>query len=106
MFENIKNACILNQFQDAIFGVLERDYEKVKEALKKSRCDINTLTPASQRRHILQHALMMKDPRLVMMLCDAGADVNIPIMIKNYFKVKQYPIMIKKYFKVKTIFRL
>ncbi|XP_033728576.1 poly [ADP-ribose] polymerase tankyrase-1-like isoform X3 [Pecten maximus] len=71
---------------DAIYGVLELDYEKLKRGLKKTRCDVNFLNLASQKQHILQHAIHLRDYKLVQMLCDAGADVNVHVRLKNYFR--------------------
>ncbi|XP_060074302.1 serine/threonine-protein phosphatase 6 regulatory ankyrin repeat subunit B-like [Ylistrum balloti] len=75
---------------DAIYGVLEFDYDKLKRGLKKTRCDVNFLNWASQKQHILQHAIQLRDYRLVQMLCDAGADVNVHVRLKNYFRAPLY----------------
>ncbi|XP_021367136.1 tankyrase-1-like, partial [Mizuhopecten yessoensis] len=75
---------------DAIYGVLQLDYEKLKRGLKKTRCDVNFLNLASQKQHILQHAIQLRDYRLVQMLCDAGADINIHVRLKNYFRAPLY----------------
>ncbi|KAL3853927.1 hypothetical protein ACJMK2_013222 [Sinanodonta woodiana] len=68
-----------------IYGVLEGNYEKVEEALKKTRCRVNFLNEVSQRKHILQYAIRFKDKRFVEMLCKAGADVNMQVMVSTYF---------------------
>lgn len=75
---------------NAIYGVLELDYEKLKRGLKKERCDVNFLNLASQKQHILQHAIHLRDYRLVQLLCDAGADVNVHVRLKNYFRAPLY----------------
>ena len=45
------------------------------------------LFQSSHKPHILQHAIKMKDYEFVKMLCDAGADVNLRILINEYFWV-------------------
>lgn len=70
---------------DVIYGVKERNYEKVRQALKKSWCKVNFVNISSHRPHILQHAIKMKDYEFVKMLCDAGADVNLRVLINEYF---------------------
>ncbi|KAK3590668.1 hypothetical protein CHS0354_026197 [Potamilus streckersoni] len=79
---------IIDEYQptmNMIYGVLEGDYEKVEEALKKTRCRVNFLNEVSQRKHILQYAIRFKDKRFVEMLCKAGADVNMQVMVSTYF---------------------
>ncbi|KAL5019375.1 hypothetical protein ScPMuIL_005097 [Solemya velum] len=75
---------------DAIFGVLEDDVDKVAEALKKMRCNINSPNMASQKQYILQYAIGMGDVRLVQMLCDAGADVNRHVLVNNFLRGPLY----------------
>ncbi|KAL4217353.1 hypothetical protein ACF0H5_023804 [Mactra antiquata] len=75
---------------DMIYGVFEGNHEKVKQALKKTRCRVNFLNEVSVKRHILQYALKFKDQLFVQMLCDAGADVNISVRVNNYFHGPMY----------------
>ncbi|XP_048777532.2 putative ankyrin repeat protein RF_0381 isoform X2 [Ostrea edulis] len=70
---------------DVIYGCLELNYGRVRAALKKSWCRINFLNKASRKQHILQFAIEMKDHTLVKMLCDAGADVNMLVLVHDYF---------------------
>ena len=39
-------------------------------------------------RHILQEAIALRDLQSVKLLLAAGADVNIPVKVNSYFKVK------------------
>ncbi|XP_071100923.1 putative ankyrin repeat protein RF_0381 [Haliotis cracherodii] len=70
---------------DAVYGVLEVNKVKVKAALKKSKCNINFLNHASTRRHILQYAIRLHDVDLVTLICNAGADVNLPVLVNSYY---------------------
>ncbi|XP_061164769.1 putative ankyrin repeat protein RF_0381 isoform X1 [Saccostrea echinata] len=70
---------------DVIYGCLELNYDRVRAALKKSWCRINFLNKASRKQHILQFAIEMRDNTLVKMLCDAGADVNMLVLVHDYF---------------------
>lgn len=70
---------------DMIYGVLEGNHDKVREALTKTRCRVNFLNEISMKKHILQHAINLKDLTFVKMLCDAGADVNLNVKVNNYF---------------------
>ncbi|XP_067686099.1 putative ankyrin repeat protein RF_0381 isoform X1 [Haliotis asinina] len=70
---------------DAIYGVLEVNKVKVKAALKKSKCNINYVNHASTRRHILQYAISLHDTDLVTLICNAGADVNLPVLVNSYY---------------------
>ncbi|XP_060601301.1 putative ankyrin repeat protein RF_0381 isoform X2 [Ruditapes philippinarum] len=70
---------------DMIYGVFEGNHNKVKEALKKTRCRVNFLNEISVKKHILQYCIKFKDLQFVQMLCDAGADVNTKIRVNNYF---------------------
>ena len=38
--------------------------------------------------HMLQHAIRLQDYRLVDILMDAGADVNMHVQIREYFRVR------------------
>ncbi|XP_052814569.1 putative ankyrin repeat protein RF_0381 isoform X1 [Mya arenaria] len=77
---------------DMIYGVFEGNHEKVRQALKKTRCRVNFLNEISVKKHILQYAIKFKDYKFVKMLCDAGADinasgadVNTSVRVNNYF---------------------
>ncbi|XP_063413012.1 putative ankyrin repeat protein RF_0381 [Mytilus trossulus] len=70
---------------NVVYGVKERNYEKVRMALKKSWCKVNFLNMSLNKPHILQHALKMKDFELVKMLCEAGADINLRVLVNEYF---------------------
>lgn len=70
---------------DMIYGVFEGNHEKVREALKKTRCRVNFLNEISVKKHILQYAIKFKDLQFVEMLCDAGANVNTSVRVNNYF---------------------
>ena len=52
------------------------------------------LFQSSHKPHILQHAIKMKDYEFVKMLCDAGADVNLRILINEYFWVNIFSKML------------
>jgi len=39
--------------------------------------------------HMLQHAIRLKDYKMVHMLLEAGADVNIPVHIQEYIMVNE-----------------
>jgi len=43
-------------------------------------------------RHILQDAIQLQDYKMVDMLVEAGADVNIRVHVKEYFRVGQNKI--------------
>lgn len=42
---------------------------------------------ASRKQHVLQFAIEMEDLTLVKLLCDGGADVNILVLVHDYFVV-------------------
>ncbi|KAL8623358.1 hypothetical protein ACOMHN_058607 [Nucella lapillus] len=75
---------------EAIFGVLEVNHAKVQHATSSEKCNINFLNMASELRHILLHALRLKDEKMVQLVCKAGADVNLPICLENYLKAPMY----------------
>lgn len=70
---------------DVIYGCLELNYDRVRAGLKKSWCKINFLNKASRKQHVLQFAIEMEDLTLVKLLCDGGADVNILVLVHDYF---------------------
>ncbi|XP_041355741.1 uncharacterized protein LOC121373279 [Gigantopelta aegis] len=70
---------------DLIYGVQEINYEKIRKALTKLKCNVNFLNTASNRPHILQHAIGLQNLKLVHILCNAKADVNTPIFVNDYY---------------------
>ncbi|XP_076446968.1 uncharacterized protein LOC143284184 [Babylonia areolata] len=75
---------------EAIFGVLEVNHAKVRHATSSEKCNINFLNKASELRHILMHALRLKDEQMVQLVCKAGADINLPIHLENYIRAPMY----------------
>ncbi|KAK2186408.1 hypothetical protein NP493_201g03005 [Ridgeia piscesae] len=73
----------------AVYGVLEHDYEKLAYAISRRQdCDVNFLRKnrGTHGRHILQDAIQLQDYKMVDMLVEAGADVNIRVHVKEYFR--------------------
>ncbi|XP_074662697.1 uncharacterized protein LOC141915168 [Tubulanus polymorphus] len=75
---------------NCIYGVLEHDVKKVKEALKKTSCKVNYLNEGHGKKHILQYAIDMNRHDIVSLLCTNGANVNIPISIRHFFRGPLY----------------
>ncbi|KAK3105412.1 hypothetical protein FSP39_024696 [Pinctada imbricata] len=69
---------------DVIYGVLELDYQRVQDAVKKSWCNINFVNKACRRKHVLQHAIRMRELDYVKILCDWGADVNLLVNAHDF----------------------
>ncbi|KAI0208406.1 hypothetical protein LSAT2_006944 [Lamellibrachia satsuma] len=73
----------------AVYGVLEHDYKKLEYAIsRRQECDVNFLRQnrGTHGRHILQDAIQLQDYKMVDMLVEAGADVNIRVHVKEYFR--------------------
>lgn len=64
------------------------------------------LKQVSQKRHILQYALQLKDYHMVQLLCDAGADVNVSILVKQYFRVNQIASVKHSLYLLQIIFHI
>ncbi|XP_064646803.1 uncharacterized protein LOC135499780 isoform X2 [Lineus longissimus] len=81
---------------DCIYGVKEEKSEKVFKALKKSICRVNFLNMGVGPEHVLQCAIDSNRLDYVTALCEAGADVNLWVRIKKYFKGPMYFEVIRK----------
>ena len=51
--------------------------------------NINSITKLKNSRphHMLQHAIRQNNFKMVEMICDAGADLNLFVEVKEYFRV-------------------
>ena len=69
--------------------------ENVELRYVSLHCQLLFLFQSSHKPHILQHAVKMKDYEFVKMLCHAGADVNLRVLINEYFWVNIFFKMLK-----------
>ncbi|KAK2170141.1 hypothetical protein LSH36_4g13001 [Paralvinella palmiformis] len=84
----------------AVYSIKECNHKRLKYALSRGRaiCNVNFLQQVrgGHCHHMLQHAIRLKDYKMVHMLLEAGADVNIPVHIQEYIMGPLYFEVMRK----------